>query len=49
MKGAAVARGGLVSNSESYAALGLPVYSPELPAPVRDWLNAEQGLMQSAW
>jgi acyl-CoA thioesterase FadM len=49
MKGAAVGRNGLVANSESYAALGQPLYGAPLPAPVRDWLNAEQGLMNVAW
>jgi hypothetical protein len=49
MKGAALARSGLVANSESYAALGQPVFAPELPQPVRHWLDAERGLMQAAW
>lgn len=49
MKGAAVARSGLVPNSQSYAALGLPVYAAMLPAPVRDWLAAERGLVGTAW
>ena len=49
MKGAAVARSGLVANSESYAALGQPVFAPELPQPVRHWLDAEHGLMRAAW
>lgn len=49
MKGAAVARSGLVANAESYAALGQPVYPQPMPAPVQHWLNAEQGLMLSAW
>jgi len=40
MKGAALARSGLVANSESYAALGQPVFAPELPQPVRHWLDA---------
>lgn len=49
MKGAAVARNGLVPNQESYAALGVPVYPPALPEPVRNWLAAEQGLIRAAW
>ena len=49
MKGAAVARSGLVSNSESYAALGQPMFSTDLPAPVRNWLDAEQGVTRAAW
>ena len=48
-KGAAVARTGLVSNSESYAALGLPMFTTDLPAPVRDWLSAEHGAMLATW
>ncbi|MFO1246192.1 MAG: thioesterase family protein [Ramlibacter sp.] len=49
MKGAAVARSGLVPNQQSYAALGQPVYPPALPEPVRHWLAAEQGLIRTAW
>ena len=49
MKGAAVARGGLVANAESYAALGQPLFAAALPTPVRHWLDAERGLMQAAW
>jgi acyl-CoA thioesterase FadM len=49
MKGAAVGRGGLVRNEESYAALGIAPHGAALPEPVRHWLAAEQGLMGSAW
>ncbi len=49
MKGAAVSRAGLVPNAQSYAELGVPPYDSELPAPVRNWLSAEQGLMGSNW
>ncbi|RYF60229.1 MAG: thioesterase [Comamonadaceae bacterium] len=49
MKGAAVGRGGLVPNLESYAAMGLPLPAGELPLPVRDWIAAEQGVMRAAW
>jgi acyl-CoA thioesterase FadM len=49
MKGAAVARGGLVANQTSYAALGQPLFAAEVPAAVQQWLQAEQGLMQTSW
>lgn len=49
MKGAAVGRGGLVPNAQSYAALGVPPHAADLPAPVRHWLAAEQGLVGNAW
>ncbi len=49
VKGAAVGRGGLVPNEQSYAALGIAPCSADLPGPVRDWLAAEQGLVASAW
>jgi acyl-CoA thioesterase FadM len=49
MKGAAVGRDGLVANAISYAALGQPPLDAALPGPVRRWLEAEQGLMQTAW
>ena len=49
MKGAAVARTGLVPNAESYAAMGRPVPLAALPAPVRDWLAAEHGVINAAW
>jgi len=49
MKGAAVARGGLVPNVQSYAAMGLTPPTAALPAPVRDWLAAESGVMAAAW
>jgi hypothetical protein len=49
VKGAIVSGSGFVANSDSYAALGLPVCSSQLPEPVRHWLDAEQGLMQSEW
>ncbi len=49
MKGAAVARGGLVTNADSYAALGAPMFNQVLPAAVRNWLAAEQGVMDQAW
>jgi acyl-CoA thioesterase FadM len=49
MKGAAVARSGLVPNAESYAAMGLVLLANALPAPVRDWLAAEHGVVGAAW
>jgi acyl-CoA thioesterase FadM len=49
MKGAAVGRGGLVPNLESYAAMGLVPPAHALPSPVRDWIAAEQGVMSAAW
>lgn len=49
MKGAAVGRAGLVPNQDSYAAMGLVPPAHPLPAPVRDWIAAEQGVMNAAW
>lgn len=49
MKGAAVAQGGLVPNTESYAAMNLPVPPQTLPAAVQHWLDAEQGVMAASW
>jgi acyl-CoA thioesterase FadM len=49
MKGAAVARAGLVPNAESYAAMGLMPLQAALPAPVRDWLAAEHGVISAGW
>jgi acyl-CoA thioesterase FadM len=49
MKGAAVAHNGLVPNRHSFAAMGLPLPEPGLPAPVRDWLAAERGVIAAAW
>jgi len=49
MKGAAVARSGLVPNAESYGAMGLAPLQAALPAPVRDWLAAEHGVIAAAW
>ncbi len=49
MKGAAVGRGGLVPNAESYAAMGRPVFDAALPAPVRQWIGAEHGVIAAGW
>jgi len=49
MKGAAVARTGLVPNAESYGAMGRAAPLTALPAPVRDWLAAEHGVINAAW
>jgi acyl-CoA thioesterase FadM len=49
MKGAAVARGGLVPNTESYAAMNqLPPAHP-LPPAVAHWLAAERSVMTASW
>jgi acyl-CoA thioesterase FadM len=49
MKGAAVGPTGLVPNAVSYAAMNLPLPTAALPAPVRDWLAAEHGVIGAAW
>ncbi len=49
MKGATVARDGLVPNAQSYAALGLQPPQHELPGAVQHWLAAEHGVMNAAW
>jgi acyl-CoA thioesterase FadM len=49
MKGASVARGGLVPNRQSYAAMGLAMPAQALPEPVQHWLAAESAVMASAW
>jgi acyl-CoA thioesterase FadM len=49
MKGAAVARGGLIPNAESYAAMNLAPLSKPLPSAVTHWLAAEQGVMAASW
>ncbi len=49
MKGAAVAHDGLVPNAQSYAAMGRQAPNTTLPAPVRDWLAAEHGVISAAW
>jgi acyl-CoA thioesterase FadM len=49
MKGAAVAKGGLVTSAEAYGAMNLPAPPDDLPAAVRDWLAAERGVMNLAW
>lgn len=49
MKGAAVARSGLVPNAVSYAAMGRAAPVGALPAPVRHWLAAELGVIGAAW
>ena len=49
VKGAAVARSGLVSNADSYAAMGVALPTAELPVAVCDWLAAEHGVMSTAW
>jgi hypothetical protein len=49
MKGAAVGKTGLVSNSESYAALGISLLSDPIPEAVTHWLAAETAVMKSDW
>jgi acyl-CoA thioesterase FadM len=49
MKGAVVGRKGLVSNAQSYAALGVSVPTSALPIAVNSWLSAEQNIMQTPW
>ena len=49
MKGAAVARGGLVPNADAYAAMGLATSVGDLPHAVRDWLAAERSVISLAW
>lgn len=51
MKGAAVGRDGLVPNAHSYALMGEHGFdlAAPLPAPVRDWLSAERGVIGAAW
>jgi acyl-CoA thioesterase FadM len=49
MKGAAVSRDGLVSNTKSYKALGLAVLPNEIPEPVKQWLAAEKAVVAMPW
>lgn len=49
MKGAAVGRDGLVGNAQLYAAMEVPLPAMPMPAPVRNWLAAERGVMGAAW
>ena len=49
MKGAVVGKNGFVSNAESYAALGQPVYAAALPTAVVHWLNAERDMVGQSW
>ena len=49
VKGALVGAQGLVSSQQAYAATGTALPAGGLPGPVQHWLNAEQGLMASAW
>ena len=42
VKGAAARRGGLVPNTEIYALLGHGAPSPELPAELRTWIDADR-------
>lgn len=49
MKGAAVGKSGIVSNTETYAALGLPVLANAIPSAVSHWLTAEKAVMSAPW
>ena len=49
MKGAAVARDGLVPNARSYGAMGQAPLAAALPSAVQHWLAAEHGVMNAAW
>jgi acyl-CoA thioesterase FadM len=49
VKGALVGAQGLVSSQQAQAATGTALPANALPSPVQHWLNAEQGLMASAW
>ncbi len=49
MKGAAVSKNGLVRNADSYFALGHPLFSGEVPASVKHWLDAEKSLITTPW
>jgi acyl-CoA thioesterase FadM len=48
MKGAAVGRGGLVTNQESHGRLGKPFKAGEPPIAVLNWLSAERSLVAEA-
>ncbi len=49
MKGAVVGKNGFVSNAESYAALGQPVYAAPMPPAVAHWIQAEADMVAAAW
>jgi acyl-CoA thioesterase FadM len=49
MKGAAVGKAGLITNTESYAALGISELSDPLPEAVTYWLAAEKSVMNTDW
>ncbi len=48
MKGAAVARSGLVPNAQSYAQMGHPFTPQRLPDAVQHWMAAEAAVMAHA-
>jgi hypothetical protein len=45
----AIQRATRVPNAESYASIGLQPLQNVLPAPVRNWLAAEHGVISAAW
>jgi len=49
MKGAAVGKGGLIANAQTYAAMQVRLPEMPLSAPVQNWLAAEKGVMSAAW
>jgi acyl-CoA thioesterase FadM len=49
MKGAVVSKEGFVPNATSYAAVGQPSLSHDLPEPVKHWIVAEDTLIKSTW
>ena len=48
-KGAMVSKNGFVSNAAVYASIGLSLEQISLPPELKDWLSAEEGLMQRPW
>jgi len=49
MKGAVVGKKGFISNAESYATLGQPVYAAPLPDAVGHWRNVERDMVSKVW
>jgi acyl-CoA thioesterase FadM len=49
MKGAVVGKNGFVSNAQSYAALGQPVYAAPMLSAVAHWIKAEADMVAAAW
>jgi acyl-CoA thioesterase FadM len=49
MKGAVVGKKGFISNAESYAAIGQPVYAAAMPSAVQHWIDAEKAMVAAPW